>query len=49
VFSIAASGPLVLAMVGADQFWIANSLYVAYALTAVIGSAVKLVAYRRGW
>jgi hypothetical protein len=49
VFSIAVSGPLVLAMVGADQFWIANSLYVAYALTAVIGSAVKLVAYRRGW
>lgn len=49
VFSIAASGPLVLAMVGAHQFWIANSLYVAYALTAVIGSAVKLAAYRMGW
>jgi len=48
VFSVAATGPLILAMVGADQFWIANSLYVAYALTAVVGSAVKLAAYRRG-
>jgi hypothetical protein len=48
VFSVAATGPLILAMVGADQFWIANSLYVAYVLTAVVGSAVKLAAYRRG-
>ncbi|MBN2177432.1 MAG: hypothetical protein JW722_07225 [Demequinaceae bacterium] len=48
VFSIAAAGPLVLAMADADTFWIANTLYAAYALTAVVGVAVKIVSYRKG-
>jgi hypothetical protein len=48
VFSIAAAGPLVLAMADADTAWIANSLYAAYALTAIVGAAVKIISYRRG-
>ncbi len=40
--------PLVLAVLRVDQFWIANSLYLAFALSAVTQSAVKIVAYRRG-
>jgi len=48
VFSIAAVGPLVLAMADADTFWIANSLYAACALTAVVGVVVKIVSYRKG-
>lgn len=30
-------------------FWIANALYLAFVLSAVAESIVKIVAYRRGW
>lgn len=40
--------PFGLAMMEADQFWIANSMYLAFVLSAMAGSTVKLVAYRRG-
>jgi len=49
VMSIAAIVPLVLAMAEADYFWIANALYLAFVLAALISSVVKIVAYRRGW
>ncbi|MGP3954575.1 hypothetical protein ACTWPT_01155 [Nonomuraea sp. 3N208] len=39
---------LVMAMAEWDHFWIANTLYLAFALQAVLGSIVKIVAYRRG-
>ena len=39
---------LVLAMAKADYFWIANVIYLGFVLWAVGGSALKLVAYRRG-
>jgi len=29
-------------------FWIANAIYLGFVLWAVVGSAIKLVAYRRG-
>jgi hypothetical protein len=48
VVSIAALVPLVLAMREAPYFWIANSLYLAFALSALVSSVVKIVAYRRG-
>jgi predicted membrane channel-forming protein YqfA (hemolysin III family) len=48
VLSIAALVPLVLAMREAPYFWIANSLYLAFALAALVSSVVKIVAYRRG-
>jgi hypothetical protein len=49
VMSIAAIVPLILAMAEAEYFWIANALYLAFVLAALISSVVKIVAYRRGW
>jgi hypothetical protein len=37
-----------MALVKADYFWIANVIYLGFVLWAVAGSAIKLVAYRRG-
>lgn len=48
VLAVAVVGPLVLALVEADHFWVANTIYTAYVVSAVAGSAVKLVTYRRG-
>ncbi|GIH95078.1 hypothetical protein ACFFMN_17345 [Planobispora siamensis] len=39
----------VLAMAEADQFWIANVLYLAFVLSAVLGSLTKIAAYRKGF
>ena len=40
---------LLLAMVEADYFWIANVLYLGFTLSALLGSTAKIVAYRRGF
>ena len=40
--------PFVLAMFEADHFWIANAMYATFALSALVGTITKLVAYRRG-
>jgi len=48
VLGVAAVVPLILALAEADHFWIANTLYLAFILSTVIGSIVKIVAYRRG-
>ncbi|MGW6917748.1 hypothetical protein ACWGB8_28550 [Kitasatospora sp. NPDC054939] len=40
---------LVLAMVEADRFWIANVLYLGFALSALLGSVAKIAAYRLGF
>ena len=40
--------PLALAMLEADHFWIANSIYLIALVSTLIGGVVKLVAYRRG-
>lgn len=39
---------LVLAMVEADWFWIANTLYLGFILSAMLGSITKIGLYRRG-
>jgi Kef-type K+ transport system membrane component KefB len=49
VMSVGALVPLGLAMADIDQFWIANSLYLAFVLSALVSSIVKLVAYHRGY
>ena len=41
--------PFVLTLAAFDYFWIANAMYFAFALAALIGTAVKVVAYRRGF
>ncbi|MGW7051577.1 hypothetical protein [Streptomyces sp. NPDC054887] len=40
---------LALAMAGLDQFWIANAIYLAFVLSALLGSATKIVSYRLGF
>jgi hypothetical protein len=40
---------LVLAMLEADYFWIANVLYLGFTLSAVLSSVAKIFAYRRGF
>ncbi len=48
VLGVAAVVPFILALVEADHFWIANTIYLAFVLSTTIGSVVKIVAYRRG-
>ena len=43
-----AATALVMAMAKVDYFWIANVIYLGFVLWAVAGSALKLIAYRRG-
>ena len=40
--------PFILAIAEANHFWIANAMYLVFALAALAGTVVKLVAYRRG-
>ncbi len=40
---------LVLVFAHAPYFWIANGIYGAFVLGAIVSSIVKLVAYRRGF
>jgi hypothetical protein len=49
VFSSLAAIPLVLALVNAPMFWVANVLFAAFAFTAVFGVVVKHVLYRKGF
>jgi len=43
-----AAAALFMALAKWDYFWIANVIYLGFVLWAVVGSAIKLVAYRRG-
>ena len=47
-FSILMVAPLIMAMAEVPHFWIANAIYLAFALTAFLYSVLKIVAYRRG-
>lgn len=40
---------LLLALLEARHFWIANVIYLAFVLSAVLGSTAKIFAYRRGF
>ena len=42
-------GALGLALAEVDHFWIANAIYTTFILAALTTSAVKIVAYRRGF
>ncbi|GIE93150.1 hypothetical protein Ari01nite_06150 [Paractinoplanes rishiriensis] len=39
---------LVLALMGGDQFWIANVIYAGFSLASVLGSTARVAAYRWG-
>lgn len=49
VLGVAAVVPLLLALAEVDHFWIANTIYLAFILSATAGAIVKVVAYRRGF
>lgn len=40
---------LILAMVGADAFWIGNTIFAGFLLSSTIGGIARLVAYRKGF
>jgi hypothetical protein len=44
----AAAAAFVMAIARWDYFWIANVIYLGFVLWAIVGSVVRLVAYRRG-
>lgn len=46
--SVAVIGALVLIWTGQDRFWVANALFLGAWGSAVTGTVVKLIAYRRG-
>lgn len=45
---LGALGAMVLAWLEADWFWIANALYLAFILSAILGFITKVVGYRSG-
>lgn len=45
---IAGLGVIVLCAVEADVFWIANTMYLGFALSAFVGGIASVIAYRRG-
>lgn len=46
---IGALGALVLAWLEVDHFWIANEIYLAFVLSALLGTMTRLGMYRRGF
>ena len=49
VSSAGVMGALLLTMANFDRFWIANTIYLAYVLAALVSTAAKLMAHRRGF
>lgn len=49
VISIGMVGPLLLAIISADAFWIANAMFAVFVIGSIVGSVVQLVSYRRGF
>lgn len=45
---IGSLGALLMALAEWPYFWIANVLYLAFVLSAILGSIAKIAAYRRG-
>lgn len=49
VLAFGALGVMGLTMLEQDYFWIANALYLTFVVSGLVTSAVKLIAYRRGF
>lgn len=45
---IAGLGVIALCAVGADVFWIANTMFLGFAVSSIIGGVARVIAYRRG-
>jgi hypothetical protein len=48
VFSVLAAVPLALGLADVDPFWITNSLFLAFSLTAIVGVGLRGWLYRTG-
>ncbi|MBS0023957.1 hypothetical protein [Microbacterium paraoxydans] len=46
--TIAGLGVIVLCGLGADVFWIANTMFLGFFVAAVVGGIARAIAYRRG-
>jgi hypothetical protein len=46
---IGATAAMLMAMAGWDRFWIANVIYLCFFLSAVLGAATKIIAYRKSF
>ncbi|MBC6451438.1 hypothetical protein GPZ80_30195 [Actinokineospora sp. HBU206404] len=46
---IGAVAAMLMSMAQWNHFWIANTIYLGFALSAALGSMAKLAAYRRGF
>jgi hypothetical protein len=46
---IGAVSALLMALAEWDHFWIANAIYLGFFLSAIVGGAAKLIAYRWGF
>ncbi len=44
-----AMAAMLMSLVEMEHFWIANIVYLAFVISSVVGSAIKIVAYRRGF
>jgi len=49
ILGIGMVGPFILTLIEADHFWIANAIYLLFVVQAVVGTVIKLIAYRRGF
>jgi hypothetical protein len=49
VVVIGAVAAMLMAMAGWERFWIANVIYLCFFLSAVLGAATKIIAYRKGF
>ncbi|MBF0686729.1 MAG: hypothetical protein IR158_03030 [Cellulomonas sp.] len=49
VLAVAMVLPFCLTLAESDHFWVANAMYLAYVLGAIVASVVKVVVYRRGF
>lgn len=49
ILGIGMVGPFILALLEAEHFWIANAMYLVFVVQAIVGTVIKLVAYRRGF
>lgn len=48
VVVVAGLGVIALCAVGADAFWIANTMFLGFAVSTFIGTIARVIAYRRG-
>lgn len=46
---IGAAAAMLMAMAGWDRFWIANVIYLCFTLSAILGSAAKIIVYRKSF